>query len=140
MATKTENNKALWTVQVLLALVFLLAGGSKLVLPLEAMQGAVPMPGSFIRFIGVVEVTGSLGLLLPGIFRIRTYLTPIAAIGLVLIMSGATTITIESGMVGAAVIPAIVGSLAALIVFGRRVWLNTEAAAPQVLVRRLRAA
>jgi DoxX-like family len=140
MATKTENNKALWTVQVLLALVFLFAGGSKLVLPLEAMQGPVALPGLFIRFIGVAEVTGALGLVLPGMFRVRAYLTPIAAIGLVLIMSGATAITVEGGMVGASIIPAIVGSLAAIVVLGRRVWLETEAAAPLVLVRRLRAA
>ena len=46
----------LWIVQILIALPFLLAGGMKLVLPLEAPVGAVALPGFFVRFVGVVEV------------------------------------------------------------------------------------
>src|SRR5262249_51081619 len=58
-------NYALWIVQALLALLFLFAGGMKLVLPLEALTGSIPMPGAFLRFIGVCEVLGGLGLILP---------------------------------------------------------------------------
>jgi hypothetical protein len=63
----------LWTVQGLLALVFLYAGGIKLVLPLEVMtqQMLVPLPGRFLRFIAVAEVLGALGLILPWLLGIR---------------------------------------------------------------------
>jgi hypothetical protein len=120
--TTRKANRILWTVQVLLALTFLFAGGSKLVLPLEAMKGPVAIPGLFIRFIGVCEISGALGLLLPGIFRIKQYLTPAAAVGLVLIMSGAVTVTIEGGMIGGAIVPLIVGVLAAFVANGRSGW------------------
>src|SRR6185503_1594681 len=65
----------LWTVQVLLALLFLFAGAMKLVTPAEVLAKQSPFPVAFIQFIGVVEVLGALGLVLPGLFRIRTDLT-----------------------------------------------------------------
>src|SRR2546425_11782086 len=86
-------NVALWIVQGLLAAVFLLAGGAKLVLPLDQMTGPVALPGWFLRFIGLAEVLGALGLVLPGLLRIRTGLTPLASAGLVIIMIGATGVT-----------------------------------------------
>ena len=46
-------NVLLWVVQGLLALIFLFAGGMKLVLPLEAMTAPIALPGPFIRFLGV---------------------------------------------------------------------------------------
>ena len=46
---------ALWIVQGLLALLFLFAGGMKLVLPLEELTAQMPLPGLFVRFIGVAE-------------------------------------------------------------------------------------
>ena len=58
-------NISLWIVQVLLALLFLFAGGVKLVLPLDKLTGPIPVPGPFTRFIGVAEVLGGLGLILP---------------------------------------------------------------------------
>jgi DoxX-like protein len=111
--------KALWVVQGLLALVFLFAGGTKLILPLEKMTGSIPLPGPFLRFIGVAEVLGALGLILPGLLRIRRGLTPLAAAGLVIIMIGATAITLAGGDGWLALIPAVVGLLAAFVVFGR---------------------
>ena len=60
-------NYALWIVQGLLALVFLFAGGMKLVMPVEEMTKQVPLPGLFLRFIAVAEVLGALGLILPGL-------------------------------------------------------------------------
>ena len=62
---------ALWIVQGLLAALFLFSGGMKLVLPLEKLMGPVPLPGLFMRFIGVAEVLGAIGLVLPGLLRIR---------------------------------------------------------------------
>ncbi|HWP28826.1 MAG TPA: DoxX family protein, partial [Chloroflexota bacterium] len=76
----------LWTVQVALALLFLFAGGVKLVTPVEALTEQVPLPGLFVQFIGVAEVFGGLGLVLPGLFRVGQWLTPLAAAGLVIIM------------------------------------------------------
>jgi hypothetical protein len=112
-------NLALWIVQVLLALLYLFSGGLKLVLPLEKLTGPVALPGLFIRFIGVCEMLGALGLVLPGLLRIRTGLTPLAAAGLVIIMIGATVITLMGGDVVTAVIPLVVGILAAFVAYGR---------------------
>ena len=110
---------ALWIVQGLLVALFLFAGGMKLVLPLDKLTGPFPLPGWFIRFIGVCEVLGALGLILPGLFRIRRGLTPLAAAGLVIIMIGATVITLIGGDLTAAVISLIVGLLAAFVAYGR---------------------
>jgi hypothetical protein len=112
---------ALWIVQGLLALLFLFAGGTKLVLPLEEMtrQMSVPLPGPFLRFIGVAEVLGALGLILPGLLRIRTGLTPLAASGLVIIMIGGTAMTLAAGEVALALIPLVVGLLSAFVAYGR---------------------
>jgi hypothetical protein len=110
---------ALWIVQGLLAALFLFAGGMKLVLPLEKLTGPVPLPGLFIRFIGVAEVLGALGLILPGLLRIRPGLTPLAAAGLVIIMIGATAVTVLGGDVVAALISLVVGLLAAFVAYGR---------------------
>jgi hypothetical protein len=109
----------LWIVQGLLALLFLFAGGTKLVLPIEALTEQTPLPGLFIRFIGVAEVLGALGLLLPGLLRIRPGLTPLAAAGLVIIMVGATVLTLASGAVASALIPLVVGLLLAFVAYGR---------------------
>jgi len=110
---------ALWIVQGLLALVFLFAGGMKLVLPLEQLTGPMPLPGLFVRFIGVAEVLGALGLILPGLLGIRPGLTPLAAVGLVIIMIGATVVTLVGRIIPAALISLVVGLLAAFVAYGR---------------------
>ena len=116
-----KMNVALWIVQGLLALEFLFAGGMKLVMPLEElMKGApFPLPFLFLRFIGVCEVLGAIGLILPGLLHIRTGLTPLAAAGLVIIMIGATSLTVAYMGVGPALPPLITGLLAAFIAYGR---------------------
>lgn len=110
---------ALWIIQGLLAALFLLAGGMKLVLPLEQLTGPVPMPGWFVRFIGVAEVLGGIGLVVPGIAGIRPGLTPLAAVGLLVIMVGAVVITLAGGDVAPALIPLVVGLLLAFVAYGR---------------------
>jgi DoxX-like family len=115
---------ALWIVQGLLAALFLFAGGVKLVLPAEALVGPVPIPVAFLRFIGVCEVLGAIGLILPGLLKIRPGLTPLAAAGLVVIMIGATVTGLMGGMVVASLISFTAGILAAFIVYGR--WLKVE--------------
>ena len=110
---------ALWIVQGLLALIFLFTGGMKLVLPLEVLTAQMPLSGLFVRFIGVAEVLGAIGLILPGLLRIRPGLTPLAAAGLVIIMIGATVLTLAGGDVALALIPLVVGLLSAFVAYGR---------------------
>ena len=111
---------ALWVVQALLALLFLFAGVAKLVMPVEEMTRDIQMPGLFLRFIAVVEILGALGLILPSLLRTRPGLTPLAAAGLVIIMIGATVITLIGGLGAFALFPATVGMLAASVAYGRR--------------------
>ena len=117
-------NIVLWIIQGLLALLFLFSGGMKLVIPPDVLRSMgspnqVVLPGLFIQFIGVCEVLGALGLILPGLLRIRTGLTPSAATGLVIIMIGATILTMIGDGVGLAVIPFVTGLLTAFIAYGR---------------------
>ena len=111
--------RALWIVQGLLAALFLVAGGTKLVLPIEEMTQQMPLAGWFLRFIAVAEVLGALGLILPGLLRIRPGLTPLAAAGLVVIMIGAAAITLATMGPAPALIPLMVGLLAAFVAYGR---------------------
>lgn len=113
-------NRALWTAQTLAAAMFLFAGSVKFVMsPEQLQQGPVALPLAFIYFIGVCEVLGALGLVLPGLLRIHTSLTALAAAGLTIIMVGATTITVVWASVPAAIMPAIIGVVTASIVYGR---------------------
>ena len=112
-------NYALWIVQGLLALVFLFAGGVKLVMPIEEMTKQVPLPGLFLRFIAVCETLGAIGLILPGLLRIRPGLTPLAAAGLVIIMIGATVVTLATGGGAMALMPLLTGLVAAFVAYGR---------------------
>jgi hypothetical protein len=114
-----KMTKTLWVVQILLALLFLFAGVSKLVLPIEVMTKQMALPGLFMRFIGVAETLGALGLILPGLLRIRPGLTPLAAAGLVIIMIGATVVTIQAIGVAPALFPFVVGLLAAFVAYAR---------------------
>ena len=117
-------NKALWVIQVLVGLLFIFAGGSKLVMAADQLQQmqagqALTFSAAFLRFIGVCELLGGLGLILPGLLRIQPGLTALAAAGLIVIMVGATAATLANGMVGPAVIPAVVGVLCAFIAYAR---------------------
>lgn len=115
------TNAALWIVQGLLALVFVFTGGMKLILPIAVMaaQMPVPLPGLFLRFLGVAELMGALGLILPRLSRIQPGLTPLAAGGLLIIMVGATVITLLGGEGAAALMPLMVGLLCTFVAYGR---------------------
>jgi uncharacterized membrane protein YphA (DoxX/SURF4 family) len=118
-APMKKTNAVLWTVQVVLALLFLFAGGMKLVMPADQIVQQAQLPVALFRFIGVAEIAGGLGLVLPGLFRIRPALTPLAAAGLVVIMVGAVIITVARGPAATAVVPFVVGVLAAFVAWGR---------------------
>jgi hypothetical protein len=111
-------NRALWIAQGLLAALFLFAGGSKLVTPAEVLAAMSPFPASFILFIGVCEVLGAFGLVLPMLTKIRPELTFLAALGLTVIMVGATVSTLPMGVFAA--IPLAITVLTALVAYGRR--------------------
>jgi uncharacterized membrane protein YphA (DoxX/SURF4 family) len=118
------SNILLWIVQIMLALLFLFAGGMKLIVPADVLMQGAP-PGStqfsalFLKFIGVVEVLGGLGLILPGIFHRRPELTPLAAAGLVIVMIGAVVISVMDHGIMAGVTPFTTGLVCAFVAYGR---------------------
>jgi uncharacterized membrane protein YphA (DoxX/SURF4 family) len=123
LATGTHTHKAsevlLWGVQVVLALLFLFAGVMKLITPFEVLQAqSSGISVSLLRFIGVCEVLGALGLVLPGLFRIKQFLTPLAAAGLTIIMTGAVVLTALDD-VSMAAIPLVVGVLTSFVAHAR---------------------
>ena|SRR5256885_538564 len=117
--SSVRNTTRLWIAQGLLAALFLFAGGMKLVVPAAALAAQSHLPGAFMKFIGVAETLGALGLVLPGLLHIRPRLTPLAATGLVVIMIGAVVTTLIQGPAAGAVVPAVVGGLAAYVARGR---------------------
>ena len=119
-----QMNYALWIAQGLLALIFLSAGGMKLLVSNDVLTSLAPpnsvaLPGWFLRFIGVAEILGAIGVILPRLLRIRPGLTPLAAAGLVIIMIGATFVTLSAGQIGPAFIPFTVGLLGVFVAYGR---------------------
>ncbi|MBM3218607.1 MAG: DoxX family membrane protein [Candidatus Rokubacteria bacterium] len=111
-------NVALWIVQVLLAGLFLFGGVVKLMMPIAELTQQTGMPAWFMRFIPIAEILGGLGLLLPSLLRIKPRLTPLAAAGLVIIMIGATVISLPGGVV-MALMPLVTGLLAFFVAYGR---------------------
>lgn len=136
MASTPRANVTLWIVQGLLACLFLFTGAVKLFAPLKMLQGPVAFPGWFYRFLGFAELCGALGLILPGALRIQRALTPIAAAGLLLIVTGATVVTLETGLGAAlAVLPFVTAILTATVAYGRRDWLSQRESAPRPLAQ-----
>ncbi len=117
-------NIVLWILQILLALLFLFAGGTKLVMSAEALTqpttpNQVMLPVAFLRFIGVCEFLGGLGLVLPGLLKIRQYLTPLAALGLAIIMIGAVVFTVVGGAIPVALVNLVIVLLLLFIAYAR---------------------
>ena len=120
-------NIVLWIIQILLALLFLFAGITKL-LPIIPMPPPPPNmwmpPMWFLKFIGLCEFLGALGLVLPGLLRRQQYLTVWAAIGLTIIMIGAVVVSVMTMGAAAAVTPLIVLLLCVFVAYGRRNWIK----------------
>lgn len=114
-------NIALWIVQALLALVFIASGVMKFVMSVEKMneQAPVALSGGLIHFIGVCEILGGVGLILPALLRIKPGLTPLAAVCLIIIMIGAVSLAIIGGAPLNAIVPGVTGILLAFIAYGR---------------------
>jgi hypothetical protein len=90
----------LWMVQVLLTLLFVFTGGTKLVLPLEVLTEQTPLSGWFVRFLGVAEVLGAVGLILTGLVASGRVARRCPPYGLVVIMAGATVLALAEVVPG----------------------------------------
>jgi hypothetical protein len=123
-----RNNKVLWTLQILLAALYLFAGGFKIVAAPEQMVASPtdPIPSAnmvlFLRMIGGFEVLGAIGLVVPGLTGIKRHLTSVAAGCLAFIMLGAIVVSILQIGVSAAPMPLVVGILDLVVMSGRRGW------------------
>lgn len=114
-------NILLWIVQILLALLFLMSGVLKFVMSYADMTKDAPvvLPHWFILFIGVCEILGGIGLVVPWATGIKPGLTPLAASLLIIIMIGAVITSLPGG-VTMVIVPAITGLLLAFVAWGRR--------------------
>jgi len=115
-------NRALWILQVLLGVYFIFVGVTHFIVPdgLPAqMSWMYELSTGLHYFSGIAEILGGLGLILPGIFKIQTRLTPLAAAGLVLVMLGAIVWHIQRGEVSNIFFNLILGALAGFIAYGR---------------------
>jgi uncharacterized membrane protein YphA (DoxX/SURF4 family) len=114
---------ALWTVQVLLGVVFLVSGATKLSQPREKLVKTMAWMEDFsqraVRIIGVLEVLGAIGIVLPALTGILPWLTPLAALGLVLTMIGAALTHLRRDEYGPIVVTAVLLILAAFVAYGR---------------------
>lgn len=114
MATGKGLSAGLWTAQGILALLFALSGVMKFVMSAEQMTKQSSLPVWFFHFIGVCEVSGAIGLIVPALLRILPVLTPVAASGLAVIMAGATVITWPK-----AAFPFVIGLICVFVAYGR---------------------
>jgi len=115
-------NYLLWALQILLGLLFVFSGVMKFIMPYEEMIKGSPvyLPKWFFLFIGVCEILGGIGLVLPWLLKIKRGLTPLAAALLVIIMIGATVISVMGPWPAGAIVPFVVGLLLVLIAYKRR--------------------
>jgi putative oxidoreductase len=116
-------NLILWTLQGLMALLFLLSGSMKALRPLEEvskrMAWANDVPAWFVRFIGIAEILGALGLILPAFTGILPWLTVAAAVGLVIVMLSAGVLHASRREFSSLGITVLLLALVLVIVVGR---------------------
>ncbi len=125
--TTTSNSKGwnivLWTVQIILAGMFLMAGSTKATKPLNELTAMMPWTADvalpLVRFIGVSEMLGALGLLLPALLRIKPVFTPVAASALLLVMVMAAIFHLTRGEFSGVGFNILLGTFAAFIAWGR---------------------
>lgn len=122
-ASKRALRASLWVAQALLSAAFIMAGFMKATAPIAELATQMAWVNDFatpiVRFIGVAELLGGLGLLLPSITRIKPVLTPIAASGLLAVMVLAAGYHVAKGEAALIVPNILLGALAAFIAWGR---------------------
>jgi uncharacterized membrane protein YphA (DoxX/SURF4 family) len=122
-----RSHAFLWTLQILLAVLFAFAGSMKFVMdPAQMAPPGSPVSATFLRFIGVCECLGAIGLVVPHLTGIRPGLTPLAALGLLVIMIGAVIVTLMTQPASLAILPFVTGVLLSVVAYGR---LRTPAVA-----------
>ena len=127
MTTQQQTSKALnislWIAQGFLALMFLMAGAMKSTQAIDQLAGSLPwvaeVPSILVKFIGISEFLGGIGLLLPSILRIQPKLTVYAAIGILVVMILAFVFHIVKGEFSVIGINIFIGLIATFIIWGR---------------------
>ena len=127
MATQNSSSKALnislWVAQGILAAMVLMAGAMKSTQPVEQLATSLPwvtqVPVALVRFIGISEFLGAVGLLLPSILRIQPKLTVWAAIGIATIMLFALIFHASKGEFSAIGMNVVLGLIAVFVAWGR---------------------
>jgi uncharacterized membrane protein len=123
VSTSKVLHVALWVTQCLLAAAFLLAATAKLTTPVDQLAAKMPWVtgsmGAFVRVIGVSELLGALGLILPSVSRIKPGLTVLAALGLGTIMALAMVTHLSRGEVAMLPVNLVLGGLAVFVAWGR---------------------
>jgi len=116
-------NITLWTAQILLACMFIMAGFTKITTPIDELRQIMSwvndFPIFFVRFVGIAELLGALGLILPSLLRLRPILLPLSALGLTVVMFSALIYHIVKGEYNALLMNCILGGLAFFIAWGR---------------------
>ena len=115
---------ALWIVQALLAVAFFMAGIMKLTAPLDelianGMTFVEHTPALVVRFIGLAEVLGAVGLIVPALTKIQPKLTPLAAASLSVVMILAVIVHVALGETASVGAPIVLGLLSAFVAWGR---------------------
>jgi hypothetical protein len=111
-------NTFLWVIQILLTLLFLFTGASKLRMSAQELAAQMPaLSGGSLHFVAVCEILGAVGLVLPRLLKTAVWLTPLAAALLVVIMIGATVETLPAGPIVA--LPIVTGVLCIVVAWGR---------------------
>ena len=114
---------ALWLVQILLAILFLMTGAMKAFMPLDevakTMRWVPDVPAGLVRFIGLVELAGALGLILPSATKIRPKLTPLAAVGLGVVVLLGAILHFTRGEGALTPLNFILAAMAAFVAWGR---------------------
>jgi len=127
MTTQNKSSKALnislWITQVILAAMFLMAGIMKSTQPIEELGKSMPwvneVSAGMVRFVGISELLGGIGLILPALLRIKPILTPLAALGIFIIMILAFLYHIAKGEYEALGFNVILAAAAFFIAWGR---------------------
>lgn len=125
--TRAARNKflhiGLWVVQVAIGLAFVMAGSMKTSTAYAELAAKMAwvsaVPEGLVRIIGVSELLGGLGLILPAATRIKPWLTPLAAAALVLVMALALGFHLSRNETSVIPVNVVLGGLAAFVAWGR---------------------
>jgi uncharacterized membrane protein len=119
-------NIILWLVTAILALAFLSSGVRKLIRSdeqLKALPWSRDLSPMMIRGISGLEILGVIGLILPALIGILPWLTPLAAVGLALLMLGAAGTNLRVGLYPVIAYNLVLLALSAFVAYGRFVIL-----------------